>query len=34
VAGCALDLVTALGQHAADRGAHGAVSQEGNAYVN
>ncbi len=34
VAGRALDLVAALGQHAADRRADGAVSQEGNAYVN
>ena len=34
VAGRALDLVAALGQHAADRRADGAVSQESNAYVN
>ena len=34
VAGRAFDLVAALGQHAADRRTDGAVSQEGDAYVN
>ena len=34
VAGCAFDLVAALGQHAADRRADRAVPEKRNAYVN